>query len=204
MSCFSPDIASVHAYFTEESMGMEALLPEEANLTASFAEIRVKDFASGRHCARMALLGLGLSAAIPIPTGAGREPCWPKEVTGSISHAEGLTGSMVAWKRDYRSIGLDIERLEAVEEELLPLVLTPGELGWVKGDTALATTVFSLKEAFYKMQFPLTGQFLDFREVETDRDLTRMRILKAFPDIGTNTLGHRVWKGHIITWALAC
>jgi 4'-phosphopantetheinyl transferase EntD len=203
MSCFSPDIASIHAFFTEDRTGIAALLPQEAALAASFADKRVADFATGRHCARMALRGLGLSAAIPIPTGAGREPCWPQEVTGSISHAEGLTGSMVAWKRDYRSIGLDIERLDAVEEELLPLVLTPGELGWVKGDTALATTVFSLKEAFYKMQFPLTGQFLDFREVETDRDLTRIRIVKAFPDIGPSTLGHRVWKGHIITWALA-
>lgn len=184
-------------------MGIGSLLPEEAGQTASFAGKRVRDFATGRHCARMALRGLGLPADMPIPVGAGREPCWPEGVTGSISHAEGLTGSLVAWNRDYRSIGLDIERLGAVEEALLPLVLTPGELAWVGGDTALATTVFSLKEAFYKMQFPLTRQFLDFRDVETDRELSRIRILKAFPEIGSRTLGHRVWQGHIITWSLA-
>jgi len=203
MSCFSPEIASAHAFFTEDSMGIGALLPQEAELTASFAKKRVMDFATGRYCARMALRGLGISEATPIPVGDGREPCWPEGVTGSISHADGLTGSLAAWKRDYRSIGLDIERLGAVEEALLPLVLTPYELEWVRGDMVLATFIFSLKEAFYKMQFPLTRQFLDFQEVETDRELSQIRILKAFPGIGTLTLGHRVWQGHIITWALA-
>lgn len=183
---------------------MEALLPEETGLTASFAGKRIRDFATGRHCARMALRGLGLSEAVPIPVGEGREPCWPEGVTGSVSHADGLAGSLVAWSRDYRSIGLDIERQGAVEEAILPLILTPHELEWVGGDTAMATNIFSLKEAFYKMQYPLTRQFLDFREVETDRDLTQIRILKAFPDIGPRILGHRVWQGHVITWALAC
>jgi 4'-phosphopantetheinyl transferase EntD len=203
MSCFSPEIASVHAFFTDDTIGIGALLPEEAALTASFAGKRIRDFTTGRHCARMALRGLGLSEAMPIPVGEAREPCWPEGVTGSISHAEGLTGSMVAWTRDYRSIGLDIERYGAVEEALLPLVLTPNELEWVGGDTALATVIFSLKEAFYKMQFPLIRQFLDFREVETDSCLSRIRVLKEYPDIGHRTLGHRIWQGHVITWALA-
>lgn len=202
MSCFSPGIALTQAFFTEETLPPATLMGSEVGTAASFVEKRMREFATGRHCARMALRGLGLSPG-PIPMGAQREPCWPDGVAGSISHTDGLSGSIVAWRRDYKSMGLDIERMGAVGEELLPLVLTPFERDWVAGDTALATVVFSLKEAFYKMQYPLSGQFLDFQEVEVDRDLEQMRILRSFPEIGDRILGHRIWGGYVITWALA-
>jgi 4'-phosphopantetheinyl transferase EntD len=203
MTPFSLGLPAVHSCFSREAADEGALLGVERELSAGFAAGRRREFATGRRCAREALRGLGLAAA-PIGVGAHREPCWPAGVTGSISHASGLAGAMVALRSDYRSVGLDIERCGAVGAELVHLVLTPRERDWVGGDTALATRVFSLKEAFYKMQFPLTGRFLDFTDVETGPDLSSVRVLCTHPETGSHRMGQTVWEGYLVSWVLSC
>jgi 4'-phosphopantetheinyl transferase EntD len=203
MTPFLPGLPAVQSCFTREAADEGALLGVERTLSAGFAEGRRREFATGRHCARGALRGLGLPEA-EIGVGAHREPCWPAGVTGSISHASGLAGAMVALRSDYRSVGLDIERCGAVGQELLHLVLTAREREWVGVDTDLATRVFSLKEAFYKMQFPLTGRFLDFTDVETGPDLSSVRVLRAHPETGRHRLGQVVWEGYLVSWVLSC
>jgi len=203
MTPFLPGLPAVQSCFTREAADEGALLGVERTLSAGFAEGRRREFATGRHCARRALRGLGLPEA-EIGVGAHREPCWPAGVTGSISHASGLAGAMVALRSDYRSVGLDIERCGAVGQELLHLVLTAREREWVGVDTDLATRVFSLKEAFYKMQFPLTGRFLDFTDVETGPDLSSVRVLRAHPETGRHRLGQVVWEGYLVSWVLSC
>jgi len=202
MSLLTLEIDFIQTAFTQEPKDETALLGGEYLQCASFAEKRRKEFATGRYCAREAFLRLGVPVA-PIPIGRQRQPCWPSGVSGSISHTKGLTGAMVAWQHDFSAVGLDIEQRFAVSTKLHDRILTPSEQSWIQGDAEMATLVFSVKEAFYKMQFPLTGLFLDFTEVEVSQDLGSMKVLKVFPAIGSHRLGHKFWNNHIITWALA-
>ena len=53
------------------------------------------------------------------------------------------------------------------------MILTARERAWLATQPAgrqndLALTVFCAKEAFYKCQYPVTGAFLEFSEVEVD------------------------------------
>ena len=50
-------------------------------------------------------------------------------------------------------------------------ILTPAEIGWIRGwpgdrHVEWATLIFCAKECFFKLQHPLTGQWVDFLEAE--------------------------------------
>jgi 4'-phosphopantetheinyl transferase EntD len=58
-----------------------------------------------------------------------------------------------------------------VHQEMWRLLFTQTESEYLESlshprQDVMATTFFSLKEAYYKLQYPLTGVFLDFPEVE--------------------------------------
>ena len=153
------------------------------------------------------------AAPVSIPVGDNRQPVWPADITGSISHTKGLTGAILARRNDYRSIGIDIEGRTNVERMLWEQLFTMNELQMLDlagTDAAaqLATLFFSFKESFYKMQFPLTRKFLDFRDVELQpmESGYRISVLQGLeqPDIlGHHRLGYRYHEGFVITWALA-
>ena len=117
-----------------------------------------------------ALEQLGIQDAI-IPIGEDRAPIWPEGIVGSISHCDSLTGAIVAKKLDHISLGLDIEEIGRVAPDLWDLVFTKNEKTYLSGLSeneilVQSTTIFSIKEAFYKFQHPITKTFLDFLDVE--------------------------------------
>lgn len=131
---------------------------------------RRAEFVAGRIAARRALAEIGVRHAI-IRAGADRAPEWPAEVVGSISHAGTVAAAAVGTKSAVASIGIDLEVDAAVRRELWRNVLLPSEQAWVETRSPAeqarwATTIFSAKEAFYKFQYPLTRQWLDFTDVE--------------------------------------
>ncbi|MFD0339525.1 4'-phosphopantetheinyl transferase [Streptomyces sp. NPDC127117] len=153
------------------------LLPGEEELTHGFVEKRRGEFATARHCARLALGSLGI-APVPILKGARGAPLWPQNTVGSLTHCTGYRAAVVAHRAHVRSVGIDAE-CDA------PL---PGD---VHGSIALATEqrrerelrlehpgtnwdrlLFSAKEAVYKTWFPLTQRWLGFEEadIELHRD----------------------------------
>lgn len=137
-----------------------------------FSPKRLADFSTGRYCAIKALEQLGIQDAI-IPMGEDRAPIWPEGIVGSISHCDSLTGAIVAKSADHISLGLDIEEIGRVTPDLWDLVFTENEKSYLFGlsDEDLlvqSTAMFSIKEAFYKFQYPITKTFLDFLEVEVD------------------------------------
>jgi len=135
-----------------------------------FSPKRLVDLSTGRYCAIKALEQLGIKDAI-IPIGADRAPIWPEGIVGSISHCDKLVGAIVAKKTDHISLGLDIEEIGRVTPDLWDLVFTENEKVYLSSlcERKLEehiTAIFSIKEAFYKFQHPITKTFLDFLDVE--------------------------------------
>lgn len=159
-----------------------------------FSPNRHADFSAGRYCAKKALEQIGIENVV-IPIGKAREPIWPEGIVGSISHCESLTGAIVSRKENHISLGLDIEEIGRVTVDLWPYVFTNREIEYINTlpldqQELISTSIFSLKEAFYKFQFPITNLFLDFLDVEVQiPELDRMTVLSKL--IPTSSLIHK-------------
>jgi 4'-phosphopantetheinyl transferase EntD len=162
-----------------------------------FSQKRLADFSTGRYCAIKALEQLGIQDAI-IPIGEDRAPIWPEGIAGSISHCDSLAGAIVAKSSYHISLGLDIEEIGRVTPDLWDLVFTENEKNYLSGlsdeDTLIqSTAIFSIKEAFYKFQHPLTKTFLDFLDVEVDLpDLKNISIINQIIDFRSKILTNKV------------
>lgn len=182
----APNIAALFpegaiAYQTRDTISADSLLPEEQQTLLRAVPKRIHEFAAGRACARAGLAQLGYAAVALLP-GADRAPQWPAGATGSITHTDGFCAAVVAASARIRALGLDVEPGTSVRPHLWRRICVPEELALLQsldGQTALATAtlIFSAKEAFYKCQHTLTGQWLGFADlsisIETDRFTVR-------------------------------
>lgn len=146
------------------------LAAERADLGAATPG-REREFAAGRLCARSAAARLGANE--PIGTRADRRAHWPRLLTGSITHTDGFAAAAVGERTRFRAIGIDAQKLGRLSRELWCSVLTPAEAQRVEGlpralQARVATLLFSAKEAFYKCQYEVTQQWLEFAEVTVD------------------------------------
>lgn len=146
-----------------------ALYPEEARHLQQAVAKRAQEFAAGRLCARLLLHEFGIDH-FAIEVGAHRQPVWPEELVGSITHTTGFCAAVVARKNCLRSVGIDTEMSGSVKTPLWRSICTPAETTWLEslpepGQLAAATLIFSAKEAFYKCQFALTQERLGFHDV---------------------------------------
>jgi 4'-phosphopantetheinyl transferase EntD len=170
----APEIAALFAagavaYQTRDGFSANTLLPQEQQFLARAVPKRVHEFAAGRACARAALAQLGFND-IALPVGADRAPVWPAGITGSITHTDGFCAAVVAARGDIRALGLDAELVDSVKPHLWRRICSPEELALLQSaqpDEAIAaaTLIFSAKEAFYKCQHFLTGQWLGFSDL---------------------------------------
>jgi len=138
------------------------LLPEELPHVERAVEKRVREFATGRVLARRALERLG-HPPTAIPVGPDRAAVWPQGVLGTITHTHTLCAVACSTPERSRSLGLDIERVRDMKPGLAERILRPEELETRGGRPTLA--YFCAKEAVYKCQHPLSGQFLEFQDV---------------------------------------
>lgn len=148
------------------------LLPMERAALGTVSSKRLHEFAAGRACARHALQRLGLPPR-ELPALADRRPRWPSGFAGSISHTDGLCAAVVAPERLLRSLGIDLEVIADVSPVIWAELLTPEELRRLAQQPLvqrqrLAALVFSAKEAFYKCQYALTRQWLEFHDVSVE------------------------------------
>ncbi|MBZ9815242.1 MULTISPECIES: 4'-phosphopantetheinyl transferase [unclassified Mesorhizobium] len=151
-------------------------LKEEAHL-GNVVPARRREFRAGRLYARKALRGLGIPETV-IPIGPDRAPIWPTGAVGSISHTRSLCAVAVGLSADYLGIGIDIEENSSLSGELAKLVTHTSELNERDVIEArlgydLPKLLFVIKEAFYKMHFPLNRRFLAFRDVRVELDVER-------------------------------
>jgi 4'-phosphopantetheinyl transferase EntD len=148
------------------------LFPDEARYFGRAALNRIRDFAAGRLCARRAMAEFGFSDE-PLRMSRDRRPQWRASVIGSITHATGICGAVVARKNQFRAIGLDIEIVGHVTPGVWPYICTPEEMAWLdtlreSARSRCAALIFSAKESFYKCQYGMTQQWLEFDDVTLD------------------------------------
>jgi 4'-phosphopantetheinyl transferase EntD len=137
------------------------LAPEEAALVARAVERRRRDFTAGRACARVGLAALGFPARA-VGARPERDPTWPVEAVGSITHTAGWVAAVVARSDAFAGLGIDAEAATPLDDALIDRVCRPGE----PTEPLAAKTLFCAKEAVYKAVFPSTRVFLEFHDVE--------------------------------------
>jgi len=140
----------------------DLLLPEERSHVEKAVEKRIREFATGRVLARRALERLG-HPPTAIPIGPERAAVWPDGILGTITHTHTLCAVACSTSGRLRSLGLDIERVRDMKPGLAERILRPEELE-TRGDRP-TLAYFCAKEAVYKCQHPLSGQFLEFQDV---------------------------------------
>lgn len=107
-----------------------------------------------------------------VGVGADRCPLWPAGYVGSISHSQNWTWAIAASSNLFQSFGVDTEATLTDETHELVRQEVGSEREWdllvdVAENAALATTIlFSAKETFFKLWYPLTKQFLNFEDVQ--------------------------------------
>jgi 4'-phosphopantetheinyl transferase EntD len=161
--------AGVVAAETREPGEVASLFPAEAASIARAVPKRAQEFAAGRGCARLALAEFGI-AAVPIEMASDRQPIWPKDCVGSITHTEGFCAAVVAQRTRVAALGIDTEIVGHVTAELWPSICTASDRAWLDAlpapqRDAAVTLIFAAKEAFYKCQYPLTREWLDFHDL---------------------------------------
>jgi 4'-phosphopantetheinyl transferase EntD len=153
----------------------DGLYPEERQLVSGAVDRRRAEFATVRHCARLALAELGRPPA-PILSGERGAPRWPAGVVGSMTHCAGYRAAVLAEQARAVSIGVDAEPHGPLPDGVLRLVARPEEL--VQLDELAAgqpelhwdRLLFTMKESVYKAWFPLTGRWLDFQQASVRID----------------------------------
>jgi 4'-phosphopantetheinyl transferase EntD len=148
------------------------LLDEELRAVSGAVQGRQREFAAGRICARAALGRFGYGD-VPLLSGKAGQPLWPDGVTGSITHTKGFAAAAVDASGRFRAIGIDAERTGHIPDDILSEILLPSEARWIDSlsgeERQRATTlVFSAKEAFFKCQYAITAQWLDFLDVAVE------------------------------------
>ena len=153
----------------------EGLLPGEASGLVRPTEKRLAEFAAGRRAAHQAMERLDLTTRT-VAHGPDRAPVWPRGVVGSITHSDTHCLAVVAAATSYIALGLDLEDDRDLPGDLIEVVCTPAERGWlsVQPDEMrgrLARLIFSAKECAYKAQFSVTRELIGFEAFEITPDL---------------------------------
>ncbi len=161
-----PGSASAEAF--SEADG--PLFASEAAAVASASAERRREFATGRSCARRALVELGESA-VPVPRDTDGAPVWPQGIVGSITHCAGYRAAAVGRSGELAGIGIDAEPHAALPSEALDVVAGDAERARLRQlydaepNVHWDRVVFSVKEAVFKAWFPLTRRWLEFTDV---------------------------------------
>ncbi|QGK70539.1 4'-phosphopantetheinyl transferase superfamily protein [Allosaccharopolyspora coralli] len=158
-----------------------ALLDAEHEAVARAVASRRAEFTTTRHCAHLALAGLGWPA-VAIPRGERGAPQWPDGVVGSLTHCEGYRAAAVARRTDLRSVGIDAEPHRTLPDGVLRVVALDEEREMLDELARVGTAVhwdrllFCAKEAVYKTWFPMTGSWLGFEDARVRLDHRHDRV----------------------------
>ncbi len=161
--------AAVVAAELREPGDPKLLLPEEAAHLGRAVPKRIQEFAAGRLCARRAMAELGVRD-FALRMEDDRQPLWPNFLVGSITHTTGMCVAVVAEKRRVAAMGMDSEVVGDVSRGIWSTICGPAEAVWLGSlpaaeQAAAVTLIFSAKEAFYKCQYPMVGERLDFHDL---------------------------------------
>jgi len=127
----------------------------------------------GRECAMRAVQRLSGTKPDSLERGASGAPEWPSHIVGSITHSADYASALVGLSKEFRSIGIDSERIISLERAQIvqKKVLTESERSLAERisleDFAdFVTLVFSAKESIFKALHPLVKKMFWFDAVE--------------------------------------
>jgi len=145
----------------DEALSSRMLFPPDIE---KFHPQRKEEFILGRICANKAYMKLTGEELLNLPVGPSREPLWPGNLVGSISHNRFWVGAAVAQKNSLLGLGIDFEVMGRTRQELARYITNEQDLTSVEGCTEeeLLTFIFSAKESLYKALFPLVNKFFGF------------------------------------------
>lgn len=129
---------------------------------------RQHEFATGRLLAAQALKASGC-ADTKVQRGDNRQPLWPPDRVGSISHSHHWAWVAVTKANVLQGLGVDIERVGRLKSRLFDSVFTAAEQQRYQGAQAPTNwpdILFSAKEAIYKAVNPIAGHYIGFHEVD--------------------------------------
>src|SRR5690349_4536919 len=110
-----------------------ALLPEElAAFATSVLKVR-RASGAARIVARKLLSQLGQSPQA-IPKSTAGMPVWPNGIVGSLAHETRVAVAAIAQRRDFLSVGIDIEQAEPLDADLVDMVATASERDRIQED----------------------------------------------------------------------
>ena len=163
------DVLAGVAPISEWAQAASSIHPSEAACVSRAVPKRQREFAIGRSLARKLVFELGVDA-LPLLPDSDRCPIWPPRLIGSISHTSKICAVVVASEKSLRGVGIDVELAEPLPENLHTRICLPDELDDVKGECAgrRAKLLFSIKEAVYKCQFPITRIPFEFHDVRVE------------------------------------
>lgn len=166
-------VAVCHA--TPEMWETKVKPDEEARIVKA-VDKRKREFRAGRHAARHALDQLNTNfdhSVTCILPGEKRQPLWPENIVGAITHSANQCYAAVALKSEIKSLGIDVEQAIPLQANLLKMICTQEEQNWLStlsDGLYWAKLIFSAKESIYKTYFPLCETYLDFLEATLEID----------------------------------
>jgi len=143
---------------------------EEGRHMENAVVARRNEFIAGRRCARAALSKLGQTASA-LPPDAEGVPVWPAGTVGSISHSRGLCCAVATSTDVTCCLGLDLEKTTRLSARAMARVVHPLEVDFVGDDQTKGSLLFSVKEAFFKAQFPQWHVQPNFKDLALHVDL---------------------------------
>jgi enterobactin synthetase component D len=132
---------------------------------------RKAEYLAGRYSAMQALDKLG-ARVTNITTGHHRNPIWPPNIIGSITHTTSTAFSALAYKTDFDHIGIDYEQIieHSVAKDIASTIINDFEeqqlINWPMSFEKALTLVFSAKESLFKALYPKVGHYFDFSSAE--------------------------------------
>ncbi len=127
---------------------------------------RQREFATGRLLASHALKASGC-ADTRVNRGDNRQPLWPTDRVGSISHSHSWAWVAVSRAGTLKGLGVDIEQVGRLGKKLFDSVFTDIEQErHAKAPEHWPDILFSAKEAIYKAVNPITHHYIGFHEVD--------------------------------------
>ena len=147
------------------------ITPKEREQLGDVCEKRFAEFCAGRNQARR-LIAMINGTAQPLLIGDYRQPVWPSDIAGSISHSDHYCAVAVAPKDKVADLGIDVEALEPLDPQVVDLVLTDNEVKQTENsEDWVRKLIFSIKESNYKCCYPQVRTYIDFKQCEVTLDL---------------------------------
>jgi len=144
---------------------------------------RQTEFLAGRFLAKKCLSKLRCYD-FDVAIGRSRNPLWPKGLTGTITHDNGLAICVIGHLSEFSGIGLDVETILAEQDAILiqKTIMNKDEIQLLKNSSLeleiIVSLVFSVKESIFKALFPSIGYYFDFDAVAVENiDLKQRKLM---------------------------